>query len=318
MIKYLVVCILLSPVMVMAQHTASPVYDSLIKQADSFFAIKQYNISSLLFSKAFSVWAGKGRIDDRYSAACSWSLAGNADSAFFNIERIATKSDYSDYMSLVMEDALIPLHNDKRWLPLLHQVRANKFKKDSGYNISVIRLIDSMIEEDQTWRSHWRRHNNQQLSTSEDSLSNEAIAKKMAMTDSLHYKPVYDIFQQYGFPNYDLVGKDNSDNYWALVQHQSNHPDFMACVLERMGVEIDHKKATGEKYAFLQDRINFEFGKPQVYGTQMVLNADSTAYVPAPIIDRENVNERRRKIGLNFPIEDYINYYNKRFRAPKK
>jgi len=72
-------------------------YYLLVQKAFLLYESKDYKNSALTYSSAFKTWGWKGLGDDRYNAACSWSLAGNVDSSFFNLTRIVTKLNYSNY-----------------------------------------------------------------------------------------------------------------------------------------------------------------------------------------------------------------------------
>lgn len=78
-------------------QTAPPEYHSLVKQAYSLYKAKDYINSGLKFSAAFQTFGGLGYSNHRYDAACSWALAGNADSEFYNLQRIVDKAKYTNY-----------------------------------------------------------------------------------------------------------------------------------------------------------------------------------------------------------------------------
>ncbi len=50
--------------------------------------------------------------------------------------------------------------------------------------------------------------------------------------------------------------------------------------------------------AYLEDRICFFEGKPQLYGSQFDWN-ENGILIPAPFDDLDKVNERRKKLKLN-------------------
>lgn len=179
-----------------------------------------------------------------------------------------------------------------------------------SYNIQLFHLLDSMRTEDQKWRNYLTRFNNGELQN--DTISREIIIRNISLTDSLHYWSLMDIFNIYGFPNYDLVGQEGSNNFWLLVQHQDKHPTFQERVLVKMKIEVDAQKASSTNYAYLVDRVKVNTGQKQVYGTQMELNSEQTSYVPKAVIDADHLNERRASVGLG-TIESYIEIMNKRY-----
>jgi hypothetical protein len=81
------------------------------------------------------------------------------------------------------------------------------------------------------------------------------------------------IFDEYGYPGYNLVGKEGSSNFWLMVQHSDKDIEFQARVLEKLKKEVDKKNANGSDYGLLTDRVRINKGKKQIYGTQVTYNA---------------------------------------------
>jgi hypothetical protein len=114
------------------------------------------------------------------------------------------------------------------------------------------------------------------------------------------------IFMQYGYPGYDLVGKQGSNNYWLMVQHCDKHPDFQLKILNAMKPKVEKSNADGKNYAYLLDRVNLNTGKKQIYGTQVTYNTRICQAYPKPLADSLTVNQRRKEVGLE-SIEEYLN-----------
>jgi len=284
-------------------------YSRLIKKADSLYDAKDFRNSALTYSAAFKSNDWKGKSSDRYNAACSWALAGYVDSAFFNLQRIADRANYSNYNHISNDADLKSLHTDNRWKPLLSKIKDNKEKSEAGLDKPLLQRLDSMAMEDQKWRNYMSQSWNGELKG--DALTMETFAQNCMLTDSLNYYHLRDIFTKYGFPNYDLVGEKGSSNFWLLVQHQDRHPSFQDSVLVKMKIEVDSNKASASNYAYLVDRVKVNKGEPQVYGTQMQMNSDTTSFEPKDVIEPSRLNERRKSVGLD-SIESYIQMMNER------
>lgn len=120
-------------------------YDVLIRKADSLYQVKDYKNSALAFSNAFNSSNSKITINHRYNAACSYALANNPDSAFFNLNYIATQMNYSKYGHIKSDPDLKSLYIDSRWELLIGKVKANKdkayaaleFVTINGYKVEV-------------------------------------------------------------------------------------------------------------------------------------------------------------------------------------
>jgi len=115
------------------------------------------------------------------------------------------------------------------------------------------------------------------------------------------------IFEENGFPGYDIVGEAGSDNFWILVQHSDYDIDFQEKVLAKMKEEVLQKNASASKYAYLVDRVRKNKGLKQLYGTQITHAANMWA-IPEPLADSLSVNQRRKEMGLE-SIEHYLNGY---------
>jgi hypothetical protein len=169
-------------------------------------------------------------------------------------------------------------------------------------------VLDSLVTEDQKWRELRRRVDNREI----DTIDSKTISRHSRLTDSLNFISVQRIFTKYGYPGYDLVGPTSSHNFWLIVQHMDRQPDFQDSVLTKMKAEVENKNASSIDYAYLVDRVNVNMQRPQIYGTQMEVNIDSTSYVPKLLLDPDKVNERRKSVGLS-PIEEYIKIMNGRY-----
>jgi hypothetical protein len=134
-------------------------------------------------------------------------------------------------------------------------------------------------------------------------------AQWQAFKDSVfttHGKRLAEIFKQYGYPGFDVAGKEGAKNFWLMVQHADHDPAFQRQVLEKMKVQVDRGNAEPAIYGLLVDRVNVNTGKPQVYGTQVTYNTQICQAYPLALADSANVNERRKTIGLP-PLEEYLN-----------
>ncbi len=122
---------------------------------------------------------------------------------------------------------------------------------------------------------------------------------------------VKQILDKYGFPGYDLIGKEGSGNYFLLVQHSDFNVDFQKKALKLMKKQVDKKNASGSTYGYLVDRVNLNTGKKQIYGTQVQMSGNGTTL--RPCIDIMNLDKRRKAIGLT-PIKDYLQQCDETFR----
>ena len=100
----------------------SPAYQAFVHQAASLFGIGQYSSSANNVSKAFVTYNWWGYLQDGLTAALDWALAGVADSAFYQLQRILDKTDFLDKDDLwTLDPAFEPYQNDLRWKRLTTQ-----------------------------------------------------------------------------------------------------------------------------------------------------------------------------------------------------
>jgi len=119
-------------------------YPDLVSIADSLYYAKDYKNSAFTFSKAFEANGWKATSKEHYNAACSWALANYSDSAFYHLNYIATKMNYTDYGHIKGDPDFKSLYSDKRWQSIIEMVKANK---DIAYsNIDFITVNGFKVE----------------------------------------------------------------------------------------------------------------------------------------------------------------------------
>ena len=121
--------------------------------------------------------------------------------------------------------------------------------------------------------------------------------------DSRHLGRLKQIVDQHGWPGKSLVGEDGANAAWLLVQHATQDPDFMKRCRGLMERAVKRGEASASDHAYLVDRVRLRDGKPQLYGTQFVQDSEGRLILQ-PLKDPEEVDERRRKVGL-MPLAEY-------------
>ena len=97
------------------------------------------------------------------------------------------------------------------------------------------------------------------------------------------------------WPGVRTVGEDGAHAAWLIAQLGDRGLQERA--LEHLEVAVDFGDAPPAHHAFLLDRVRMATGRPQVYGSQMVLAEDGDL-APWPIEDPAHVDERRAHVGL--------------------
>jgi len=275
-------------------------YDKFIREADSLYDAQDYKNAALTYSRAFEKLEWKGYQSDRYNAACSWALAGEADSAFFQLERIANKSTFSDLDHLTSDPDLNSLHSDDRWATLLEKVKFNKEKAEENLDKPLAAQLDSIFESDQLYRI--------QIKEIEQKFGRESNEMKshyrlMAETDSLNLIKVKSILDSRGWLGADIVGEKGNSCLFLVIQHADLSTQEKYLPMMREAVKSGNAGASS--LALLEDRVALRQGKKQIYGSQIGWNKDTKLYFVSPLEDPDNVDKRRAEVGLQ-PLSEYV------------
>ena len=186
-------------------------YTGWVKKAEYFNAAMQYREAAEAYTLAFASMDGKGSVTDRYNAACSWSLAGNKDSAFFQLNKIATKGNYADYNHLLEDPDLESLHTDGRWKDLCELVKQNKDKAEANLNRPLVAILDTIFQNDQ----HYRLQVDVVAKKyGQNSTEMHELWKTINMYDSINIIKVVAILDQYGWPGPDTRPLSAPDTVW--------------------------------------------------------------------------------------------------------
>ncbi len=295
--KLLSVCIFLS-FLGSARAQLSKEYSEYIKKAEEAYAAKDYKASANHYSKAFEANGWKGTATDRYNAACSWSLAGNADSSFFQLERLVTKMNYTNLGHITSDTDLETLHKDKRWNDIVATVKQNKDKAEEGMNKPVIAILDTVFKEDQSYRM---QIDGVVAKYGRDSKEVKDLWKTIEEKDAVNLKKVLAILDKYGWMGPDEVGPQGSQTIFLVIQHADL--DIQQKYLPVMREAVRNRKAQPSALALLEDRVALRQGKRQIYGSQIGMDKDGKAFV-SPLEDPDNVDKRRAEVGLG-PLADY-------------
>lgn len=109
-------------------------------------------------------------------------------------------------------------------------------------------------------------------------------------------KALYELVCSHGWPGISKVGLEGSRAAWLVAQHAIGLPELQKEFLRLLKEAADMGEAPLKQVAFLSDRIRFNEGKPQIYGT--VLDWDEDGELNCELEDPEKVDERRAAVGL--------------------
>lgn len=275
-------------------------YNELIKKADSLYAAKDYKNSAFAFSYAFKYNGGKGTTNDRYNAACSWALANYPDSAFFQLNKIVTIGNYTNFSNINSEPDFITLHDDQRWKPVLEMVKQNKEKAEAKLNKPLVKILDSIDFEDQNYRlqidgiEKKYGHNSRQMDSIWHIINEKDASNLIVITN---------ILDKYGWLGPDVVGGKGASTLFLVIQHSDLTTQEK--YLPMMREAVKNRKAASRDLALLEDRVAIRQNKKQIYGSQIGRDPSTSVYYVLPLEDPDNVDKRRAEVYLP-PIAEYI------------
>jgi hypothetical protein len=121
--------------------------------------------------------------------------------------------------------------------------------------------------------------------------------------DLRNMKRLKAIIERYGWPGVRFGGAAASANAFLVLQHADSESQRTYLPLLREAVQA--KQAHASDMALLEDRVRVGLGQMQLYGSQIRPTEPATVF---PIEDEENVDVRRRAIGLQ-PLAEYLNLF---------
>jgi hypothetical protein len=277
-------------------------YTKYIAEANELYNKKDYQKSGEAYTKAFVAFGNKGTQEDRYNAACTWSLAGNADSAFFQLFRLATKVNWSNLSQLSIDPDLNNIHKDKRWDELVTLVKQNKEKAEINLNKPLATILDTVMIDDQKGRQDI---DNIEAKYGRDSKEIKKLWKTIAIKDSINLIKVTQILDKYGWLGADKIGANGNTALFLVIQHADIK--VQEKYLPMMREAAKNGDAQPSSLALLEDRVALRKGKKQFYGSQIGRFESGEFYVQ-PLEDPDKVDKWREDVGLR-PLNEYTQHW---------
>ena len=104
------------------------------------------------------------------------------------------------------------------------------------------------------------------------------------------------ILSVYGWPGISKVGLEGCRTAWFVAQHSICTPALQRHFLRELEKAAASGEAPAKLAAFLTDRVRFNEGKPQVYGT--VFDWNEMGELGCEVEDPEHVDELRAPVDL--------------------
>jgi tetratricopeptide (TPR) repeat protein len=275
-------------------------YSQMIKQANSLYQKGEYGESLHAFEKAFSINIGSAA--DLYNAACSASLLKNSDKAFLYLAK-AIDAGWEDSEYLKNDSDFNNIRNDRRWAEYLEKLEGRLLEIKKTYNLALRNELLSIYEDDQSGRllldKYIRTDPNNKAAI-------DSIWKQIDKSDSINVQRASSILNTYGWVGPDKVGSKASMTLFLVLQHSELKVQKKYFPLLKKAV--DEGNAKPEWLALMEDRIAILDHEQQTYGTQLFFYPKENQYIVLPLKDPDNVDIRRKKVGLGSMAEYLIRW----------
>jgi hypothetical protein len=277
-------------------------YPEFIKDAWKLYESKEYKKSADKYKEAFDQIDGKAYPSDRYNAACSYALAEDVENSFHHLFRLAEnpKTNYKNYGHITTDSDLDILHKDERWDKLIAMVKSNKEDAEKDLDKPLVAILDSIYTEDQSYR---KQIGDIEEKYGRGSKEMKAHWKLINEKDSINLIIIEKILDEKGWLGANIIGEQGNSTLFLVIQHSDLETQLKYLPMMREAVKGEN--ARGSSLALLEDRVALRQGKRQIYGSQIGRDTETGEYYVSPLIDPENVDQRRAEVGLG-TISEYV------------
>ncbi len=104
------------------------------------------------------------------------------------------------------------------------------------------------------------------------------------------------LIAEHGWPTVSQVGAKGAQLAWEIAQHANCTPDLQRKFFKLLGQAAAQGEAAKQHVALLSDRIRFNEGRPQIYGT--VLDWNEQGELSCTLQNPDMVDELRKAVSL--------------------
>lgn len=300
---------ILSCALASGQATFPERYYSFIGKARDCRRNNEYLVSGLSYDSAFQAAGGHGRAGDFYDAACSWALGGDIDRAYAELYLAVRQGHWARPEEAAKDTDLTTLRTDKRWEDVLERMKVNKMEREGKFDRALEDTLNLIYTKDQAGRL---AIDSIQRRWGQNSKQMDSLWESISHTDSVDLERITEILGRRSWPSPDEVGDRASMAVFLVLQHADSlvHATYVPLMREA----VKRGAARPEDLALMEDRLLTEQGKPQLYGSQVRLDASGKAAF-FPIADEPNVDKRRASVGLE-PLEFYAREFGITYHLP--
>jgi hypothetical protein len=161
----------------------------------------------------------------------------------------------------------------------------------------------AVYEDDQKIRL---QHESAQKAYGLESKQIDSLTRVMLHNDGANLITVTDILDKHGWLGADKIGEKANDALFLVIQHSDLR--VQQKYLPKMRDAVKRGSAKNNQLALLEDRVAIGEGKQQIYGSQIGFDMKTNKTYVLPLIDPDNVDRRRAKVGLGL-MSDYVKHW---------
>lgn len=274
-----------------------PAFDSLFNAAQYASEVEDYKKSARLYDEAYSACKQNFPVIIFYQYAFQANyLAGYIDRSVYYLNIYVEASIFNDrhYNKLLNDEKYAALRAQSDWPKILETIKHKR-----QYYAEVLRTLEMVNARDQALRQLFKCSN-----FTEGSLEQKYLNDLIEQGDSINLAEVEQIIEKHGWLGVYEIGEKGNSTLWQVIQHASYETQKKYMPIIRKAVKEGN--ASVVQMAFLEDRFNIYQGRAQLYGTQVVKT--NGVYQVYPIVDPENIEERRATIGIE-PLAEYLEFF---------
>lgn len=171
--------------------------------------------------------------------------------------------------------------------------------------------LEAMLVSDQLYRKDMRSVADTFGQSSAESV---ALWQKQSLLDDANIRRLSEIVESHGWPKRSVLGLKAASVASLVVQHAD--PAHQQRFLPKLREAVAQGEALPHTLAYLEDRVRMHEGRPQVYGSQLVVDPVTRKYGFHTIEDEVKVDQRRAAVGLG-PLADYAKSFGFVYDPPK-
>lgn len=283
--------LLLFAITILTRSSAQLKQGTLISDAKYYKGVNNYAKSFVLFKEALKT---PSKISDDYYYAVKVALLNNDKGLAFKWLDDYTKIDnYRSLDDIKSDSTLLKLHANSKWKEFLKELIKRNNQREKNYNQELKKELDQIYFDDQDIRI---KYVNEMNKPKADTAKLDSMMQIMIKVDSINIKKVAAVLDKYGWLTNSEVGEKANTSLFGVIQHA----DLKTQLKYRPLIEKAFKEGNlpTDLYVEFEDRVKYRETKEQIYGTQYGWKPNSNETFILPLIDPDNVDKRRLKIGL--------------------